>query len=75
MRSIAHAIAMWWVPYFRGADERKRSLYAQMYAGTRHLLPPRGSDGLNPRPNLLHIAFHLLFLMTFLLSVDLRLRI
>src|SRR5436309_15994676 len=51
--TLASAIALWWVPYFRGADEKTRRLYAQMYAGTRHLLPSRGPDGLNPRPNVL----------------------
>jgi hypothetical protein len=43
-----------------------------MYAGTRQVLPPRGD---NPRPNLLHLCFHALFVVTFLLALVLRFRI
>lgn len=60
------AITAWWIPYFRGTDEKTRELYAKMYAGTRQVLPPRGD---NPRPNVLHLCFHALFLITLILSV------
>jgi hypothetical protein len=52
---------MWYVPYFFGADEKKRGEYSRMYAGTRHIFPTRGD---NPRPNFLHVLFHLLFVVT-----------
>jgi hypothetical protein len=42
-----------------------------MYAGTKHVLPARGD---NPRPNLLHLYFHVLFVVTLGLAVVLRLR-
>lgn len=63
---------MWWVPYLFGAKEETKRTYAAMYKGTRQVLPPRNE---NPRPNLLHILFHLLFLTTFSLSLLLRLQI
>jgi hypothetical protein len=69
--TLASAIAMWYVPYFRGAPEKTRHDYLTMYAGTRQVLPARGD---NPRPNLLHICFHVLFVVTFILAVILRLR-
>jgi hypothetical protein len=69
--TVASAIGMWYVPYFRGAPEKTKREYLMMYAGTRQVLPPRGD---NPRPNLLHICFHGLFVVTFVLAVILRLR-
>jgi hypothetical protein len=63
--TVASAAMMWWVPYFFGTDEKTRGQYAAMYAGTRHVLPPRGD---NPRPNLLHLCFHALFLVTLSLA-------
>lgn len=66
------AIQAWWLPYFRGTDEKTKELYAKMYAGTRQVLPPHGD---NPRPNLLHLYFHALFLCTLVLSIILWLRI
>ena len=63
------AIAMWYVPYFRGAPEERKREYLLMYAGTRQVLPPRGD---NPCPNLLHVCFHALFVVNFLLVVILR---
>src|SRR5450432_978937 len=50
--TLASAIGMWYVPYFRGAPEKTKRDFLMMYAGTRQVLPPRGD---NPRPNLLHI--------------------
>jgi hypothetical protein len=38
--TLVSAVAMWWVPYFRGASPETRGLYAAMYANTRHVLPP-----------------------------------
>jgi hypothetical protein len=67
--TVGSAIAMWWIPYFFGCDEKTKLEYARMYAGTRHLLPPRGE---NPRPNLLHLYFHSLFVVTLALAVALR---
>ena len=49
---------MWYLPYLRGAPETQKQEYLQMYAGTRHILPPRGN---NPRPNLFHMGIHALF--------------
>jgi hypothetical protein len=65
--TLASAIAMWYVPYFFGANEEKKREYSRMYAGTRDVLPARGD---NPRPNLLHICFHALFVINFLLVLD-----
>jgi hypothetical protein len=47
-------------------------LYSQMYAGTRQVLPPHGD---NPRPNLLHLYFHVLFLINLALATILWLSI
>jgi hypothetical protein len=62
------AITSWWIPYFRGTDEKTKELYSKMYAGTRQVLPPRGD---NPRPNLLHLYFHALFLINVVLAITL----
>jgi hypothetical protein len=67
--TVGSAIAMWYVPYFRGAGERQKEEYIAMYAGTHHVLPPRGD---NPRPNLLHVCFHVLFIATLALALLLR---
>jgi hypothetical protein len=69
--TVLSATAMWYVPYFLGADEKKKLEYSRMYAGTRHILPARGE---NPRPNLLHLFFHLLFVSNFAIAVMIRLR-
>ncbi len=63
------AIGMWYVPYFRGAPEKLKREYEQMYAGTRTLLPPRGD---NPRPNLFHMGIHALFVVNLCLAFALR---
>ena len=63
--TVIWAIAAWWIPYFRGTDEATAELYAKMYAGTRQVLPAHGN---NPRPNVLHLYFHGLFLSTLVLS-------
>jgi hypothetical protein len=67
--TLVSAIAMWYVPYFLGASQKHKSEYSRMYAGTRQVLPPRGD---NPRPNLLHLCFHVLFVVNFVLSLILR---
>jgi hypothetical protein len=69
--TLASAITMWYVPYFLGTSEERKRDYAQMYAGTRQVLPTRGD---NLRPNLLHVCFHALFVVTFLLALALRLQ-
>ena len=56
--TLTTAIAMWYIPYFRGATEKTKRDYLVMYAGTRQILPPRND---NPPPNLLHVCFHGLF--------------
>jgi hypothetical protein len=66
--TVIGAITSWWIPYFRGADEKTKQLYLKMYAGTRHVLPPRGD---NPRPNLLHLYFHALFIVNLVLATTL----
>jgi hypothetical protein len=67
--TLASAIAMWYVPYLFGAGEDKKRDYSRMYAGTRQVLPPRGD---NPRPNLLHVCFHGLFVVNLALAAVLR---
>ena len=58
--TVASAIAMWYVPYVFGTNENTARQYREMYEGTRQVLPPRGD---NPRPNLLHLCFHVLFVV------------
>lgn len=63
------AIAMWYLPYFLGATEKKKDEYRRLYAGTRQILPARGD---NPRPNLLHVLFHIVFVATLFLALFLH---
>ncbi len=67
--TVLSAIAMWYVPYLRGANERTKREYLAMYEGTRQVLPPRGD---NPRPNLVHLWFHGLFVATLVLAILMR---
>jgi len=67
--TVFSAIMMWYVPYLFGADEKTKRMYQTMYAGTRQVLPERGD---NPRPNLLHLCFHALFLLTFVFAIVIR---
>jgi hypothetical protein len=67
--TLLSAIAMWYVPYFLGGSEEQKREYSAMYAGTKHVLPARGD---NPRPNLLHLCFHVLFALNFALVLWLR---
>ncbi len=67
--TLGSAIAMWWIPYLVGSNEERKRDYSKMYAGTRQVLPARGD---NPRPNLLHICFHVLFVINLLLVLVLR---
>ena len=67
--ALLSATGMWYIPYLRGASEKQKSEYLKMYAGTRHILPPRGD---NPRPNLFHIGIHALFVINFGLAAFLR---
>jgi membrane associated rhomboid family serine protease len=67
--TVISAVMMWYVPYFLGADEKTKYEYGVMYAGTKQILPLRGD---NPRPNLLHLCFHVLFLATFGLALAMR---
>ena len=60
------AVAMWYLPYFFGCSEAKIDEYQRLYAGTRQILPARGN---NPRPNLLHVIFHLVFVATLSLAL------
>jgi hypothetical protein len=69
--TVASAVGMWYVPYFLGTTEPRKREYSVMYAGTRHLLPARGD---NPRPNLLHICFHALFVVNLFLALVVRFR-
>jgi len=69
--TLASAIFMWYVPYFLGAKEETKQEYLRMYAGTRQVLRPRED---NPRPNLLHLCFHVLFIVNFCLALVLRFR-
>jgi hypothetical protein len=67
--TLVFAIGMWYVPYLFGTTEEWKRDFAQMYAGTRQILPLRGN---NPRPNVLHICFHILFVINFFLALALR---
>lgn len=67
--TFASAIAMWYIPYLLGASETRKLEYLRMYAGTRQILPARGD---NPRPNLLHVCFHVLFVVNLFLVLLLR---
>ncbi len=67
--TVFSAIMMWYVPYVFGADEKTKRMYQTMYAGTKQVLPARGD---NPRPNLLHLCFHALFLLTFVFAIVVR---
>jgi hypothetical protein len=67
--TVLSAIGMWYIPYLFGTSEKQEREYAAMYAGTRQVLPARGD---NPRPNLLHLCFHVLFLITLVLALMLR---
>ena len=67
--ALLSAVGMWYVPYLRGVPEEQTRKYLAMYAGTRHILPSRGD---NPRPNLFHVAIHLLFVVNFCLALALR---
>ena len=64
--TVLSAVAMWYLPYFLGAPEAKKDEYLKFYAGTHQILPARGN---NPRPNLLHVIFHVVFVATLLLAV------
>lgn len=66
------AVAMWYLPYLLGASEAKKDEYRKFYAGTRQILPPRGS---NPRPNLLHVVFHIVFVTTLSLALLINTRL
>jgi hypothetical protein len=69
--TVVFAIVMWYLPYVLGTTEKRKNEYARMYAGTRQVLPPRGE---NPRPNLLHVCGHALFLVNLFLAFLLRVR-
>src|SRR5208282_2720121 len=67
--TLASAIFMWYGPYFLGATEKTKRDYLRMYAGTRQVLPPRKD---NPRPNLLHLCIHGLFIVNVCLALMVR---
>lgn len=65
------AIVMWYIPYFFGTDEERKREFQLMYTGTIQVFPARGD---NPRPNLLHLCFHVLFVINMVLVLLLRYR-
>ena len=67
--AVMSAIGMWYVPYLRGAPEKIKREYQEMYAGTRQILPERGD---NPRPNVFHMGIHVLFVVNLGLAIMLR---
>jgi hypothetical protein len=69
--ALLSAVGMWYLPYFRGAPDAQKQTYLAMYAGTKQLLPRRDD---NPRPNLFHMAIHVLFIVTFCLAALLWVR-
>ncbi|HMD42305.1 MAG TPA: hypothetical protein VKH45_04455 [Candidatus Acidoferrum sp.] len=68
--TVAFAITMWYVPYIFGGSKKQKRDYADIYAGTRQVLPARGD---NPRANLLHRYFHALFAINLAFALALRL--
>lgn len=69
--TVFSAIGMWYLPYFMGVKPELQQKYEQAYAQTRQMLPARGHHS---RPNLLHLAFHVLFVATLSLSLLLHFR-
>jgi hypothetical protein len=69
--TVLSAIGMWYVPYLLGTDEKTCRQYTEMYAGTLQVLPARGD---NPRPNVAHLCFHVLFVVNLGLSIAVGLR-
>ena len=69
--AVGSAVAMWYWTYLRGADEKHAREYLNMYAGTKHVRPPRGG---NPRPNVFHMGIHVLFVVNLGLALALRFR-
>ena len=67
--TVGLAAWMWYVPYVFGTDPERSNEYARMYEGTHQLLPARGD---HPRPNLLHVLFHVLFVVNLGLALTLR---
>jgi hypothetical protein len=67
--TLGSAITMWYIPYFFGCSRERKLEYARMYAGTRQVLPARGD---NPCPNLLHVYFHILFVINMALVLMMR---
>lgn len=56
----------WYKYYFFGAAAEVNAKYALEYGRTLHILPARGS---NPRPNLLHLVLHVLFVCNTILAI------
>jgi len=52
-----------------GATDKQKREYESMQSGTIQVLPPRGD---NPRPNLLHVCFHVLFVVNMALVTIVR---
>jgi len=63
--TVLGAITMWWIPYFRGTDQKIKDLYSKMYAGTLQVLPPHGD---NPQPNVFHLFLHTLGVTNLILA-------
>jgi hypothetical protein len=59
--AMTGAIAMWWMPYFFGTSAKTRKLYAEMYAGTWQILPPRGDNRLIARRDLANAPHSIYF--------------
>ena len=69
--TVISAVAMWYLPYFRGTSEKTKEEYRRFYAGTYQVLPERGD---NPRPNLLHLLLHVVYAATLLLALSVYFR-
>jgi len=69
--AVLSMVGMWHIPYYFGTDEKTKHIYAVMYEGTKQVFPPRKD---HPRPNLLHVYLHVLYITTFSISVALRLK-
>ncbi len=59
-------ISTWWIPYFFGASEGWKRVYANWFSETVHILPST-ADNLPPDAN--HLLLHILILVALVVSM------
>ena len=64
--TVVAALSMWYLPYLLDTTAEKKQEYRRYYAATRQILPERGD---HPRPNLLHVIFHVIFVASLSLAL------